>query len=100
MSWNSMSGAGDSDATATSTHPRIIIFRIDTEAVTDDIIEPAFSEIEFDMPGFLLRAFPVEPATGEKCGGDRVVARAAWRRAQSRRGYGFGRRRRARAHFG
>ena len=101
MSWNSMSGAGESETPSVSTSrsvrppmgksagassaaitrvdQRRIIGREDAEAVADHIIETGASEIEFDMPGFFFRALLVEPAAREERGVHRIVARAAGR---------------------
>ena len=55
------------------------------EGVADRIIEPAFGEIELDMPGLLLRARLVQPGARDEGRLHRIVARAV--------GFAFGRRR-------
>ena len=39
-----------------------VVGGIDAKAVADHVIEPAFSEIEFEMPGFFFRTLFVEAA--------------------------------------
>ena len=79
MSWNSMSGAGDSETPSVSTSRKRasadreirrrgerlrctastsagIVGREDAEAIADLVVEAAVGEIELDMPGFLFRA--------------------------------------------
>ena len=79
MSWNSMSGAGDSETPSVSTSrkraaadreirrraerrddgvdQRGIVGRENAEAVADHVVEAAVGEIELDVPGFLVRAW-------------------------------------------
>ena len=112
-----MSGAGDSETPSVSASRKVrpadrkirrrvergdhrldqcgLVGRVNAETVADHVIEPAFGQIEFDMPGFLFRAFFVEATAREESGGDRIVARAAGR--GNRRGHGLRLRRRRRS---
>ena len=101
MSWNSMSGAGDSETPSVSSsrkvrsadgkvrrhvecrqHGRdqiVIVGREDAEGSPTRSRDRSARSI-LDVPGFLVRARLVETAARQEGGYDRIVARAAGRR--------------------